>query len=269
VATTVVLAHGILRFDEGSVLLGSQIGPRYFDGIGEFLRRKDFNVDEPAVNFAGSLADRATDLKARLDALPASQKIHIIAHSMGGLDARKVIAEHPDVAERISCLTTIGTPHLGTTAADLAFALGGNHIIAALTHLIDMKGFRDLTTEACKRFNDAVRDREVANVVRYRTVAAVESPIRTTPLLEVTSGLFALEGEPSDGIVPQTSQRWSAELVSSKGARKKIEQLDFPFPADHLNEVGLWDTGELLGGLDPASLQRRVQEFYLHLAATA
>lgn len=114
-----------------------------------------------------------------------------------------------------------------------------------------------------------MRDREAANSVRYRTVAAVEDLRRTTPLLQPTWIQLDRDEGPSDGIVPLTSQRWTTTLVSGDGHRKTVEQLDFPFPADHLNEVGLWDTGELLGGLDPATLQRRVQEFYLHLAATA
>ena len=135
--------------------------------------------------------------------------------------------------------------------------------------MLDLDGFRDLTTGACRQFNEAVCDREVANGVRYRTVAAAEDLRRTTPLLQPTWIQLDRDEGASDGIVPLTSQRWSPSLVSSKGAMKTIEQLDFPCPADHLNEVGLWDTGELLGGLDPASLQRRVQEFYLHLAATA
>ena len=39
--------------------------------------------------------------------------------------------------------------------------------------------------------------------------------------------------------------------------------------ADHLNEVGLWDPGELIGGVTRPVLEQRVAEFYLHLAVTA
>jgi len=34
-----------------------------------------------------------------------------------------------------------------------------------------------------------------------------------------------------------------------------------------LNEVGLWDPAELLGGL--TTFEQRVKDFYLHLAETA
>lgn len=272
----VVLAHGIFRFDELSVIFkedfGLDVGPRYFDGIADFLRGHQFTVHEPAVNFAGSLARRANDLKVRLQAvltsLPASEKIHIIGHSMGGLDARKVLAEDRDLADRVSCLTTIGTPHLGTTSADRAVRVGGGLLIAGLSRIIDLDGFRDLTTGACRKFNDAVREREIANKVRYRAVAATEDLRRTTPLLQPTWIQLDHDEGPSDGIVPLSSQRWAPTLVAG-GAAKAIEHEDFPMPADHLNEVGLWDPGELLGGVDRATLQHRVAEFYLHLASTA
>src|SRR5205823_7610275 len=136
-------------------------------GIADFLHRHGFKTHEPAMNFAGSLSARAGDLKARLRAVPSSETIHIIAHSMGGLDARKVLAEDPELAGRVSCLTTIGTPHHGTTSADLGLRLGGGLLIAAIRPVLDLDGFRDLTTGACRQFNEAVCDREVANGVRY------------------------------------------------------------------------------------------------------
>jgi triacylglycerol esterase/lipase EstA (alpha/beta hydrolase family) len=55
-----------------------------------------------------------------------ADSLHIIGHSMGGLDARLVIAENPAIAARISCVTTIGTPHHGTTSADRALRFGGS-----------------------------------------------------------------------------------------------------------------------------------------------
>ena len=146
---------------------------------------------------------------------------------------------------------------------------GGHPAIAALSRLIDLAGFRDLTTAACHAFNESVRDREVANAVRYRTVAATETCLRTTPLLQVTWAQLDAEGNESDGIVPRGSQAWVPELVASTGARKPIEQLSFPMPADHLNEVGLWDVAELAGFVTKPELERRVQKFYLQLATTA
>jgi len=272
---SIVLAHGIFRFDKLSQVFrddfGIDVGPRYFDGIADGLRAHGFDVHEPNVSFAGSLNERAHDLQNRLEQILATgiPSIHIIAHSMGGLDARMVIADQPELATRVSCLTTIGTPHHGTMSADRALQLGGRLLIASLLPIIDLRGFSDLTTSACREFNDRVRDREVTNGVRYRTVAATEDLPRTTPLLQPTwIQLDRDEGE-SDGIVSRSSQAWTSAIVSMDGRSKQIEQLSFPMAADHLNEVGLWDPGELIGGVTRPVLEQRVAEFYLHLAMTA
>jgi triacylglycerol esterase/lipase EstA (alpha/beta hydrolase family) len=41
--------------------------------------------------------------------------VHIIAHSMGGLDARHLIVDIVTMADKVGTLATIGTPHLGTS----------------------------------------------------------------------------------------------------------------------------------------------------------
>ena len=271
---SIVLAHGIFRFDKLSQVFrddfGIDIGPRYFDGIADSIRAHGFDVHEPNVSFAGSLNQRANDLKDRLEQILATgvSSVHIIAHSMGGLDARMVIADHSELAAHVSCLTTIGTPHHGTTSADRALQLGGRSLIAALLPIIDFQGFNDLTTSACRAFNDRVRDHEVANGVRYRTVAATEDLLRTTPLLQGTWRQLKHDEGDSDGIVPRSSQAWAPAIFSTDGRSKQIEQLSFPIPADHLNEVGLWDPGELIGGVTKSVLEQRVADFYVHLAAT-
>ena len=270
---SIVLAHGIFRFDKLSQFFrdhGIDIGPRYFDGIPDRLRAHGFDVHEPNVSFAGSLSERANDLKDRLEQILATgvSSVHIIAHSMGGLDARMVIADHSELAAHVSCLTTIGTPHHGTTSADRALQLGGRSLIAALLPIIDLQGFKDLTTSACRAFNDRVRDHEVANGVRYRTVAASEDQLHTTVLLQETWKQLNREEGDSDGIVPRSSQAWAPAIVSTDGRSKQIEQLSFPIPADHLNEVGLWDPGELIGGVTKPVLEQRVADFYVQLAET-
>ena len=270
----VVLAHGIFRFDMVRILFRDQahidIGPHYFVGIADFLRQHGFIVHESDVNFCGSLVRRASDLQARLEAIlgAGADSLHIIGHSMGGLDARLVLAGNPAIAARISCVTTIGTPHHGTTSADHALRFGGSVAIRLLKDFIDLEGFRDLTTSACAAFNERVQPLEAANTVRYRVVAAEEeNHLRVTPFLQPTWLQLKVEEDSSDGIVSRRSQEWVPTLVAADGRVKVVEQLSFPMPADHLNEVGLWDPAELLGGV--ATFEQRVKDFYLHLAETA
>src|SRR5437588_6951755 len=274
-AVPVILAHGIFRFDALRIFIrdhtGIDIGLHYFDGIADFLVHNGIQAEETDVNFAGPLELRAKELAARVDDVlkrTGAEQVDIIAHSMGGLDARKMIVDE-GMASEVRVLTSIGAPHHGRSAADLGLRIGGGILIAGLKPVIDLKGFQDLTTTACREFNQRANDAEATNRVRYRAVTASESLERTTPLLQSTwVQIRSVEGD-SDGIVPTSSQRWADRLMSREGATKAIEQIAFPLPADHLNEVGVWDTGELLAGLDLQTYQNRVREFYLMLARSA
>ena len=44
------------------------------------------------------------------------QKIDIVAHSMGGIVLRRVLARHPDLAPAVCRIVTLGSPHRGTAA---------------------------------------------------------------------------------------------------------------------------------------------------------
>ena len=70
----------------------------------------------PALSPTGGVAERAQraqGFRAQGDVGP----VHILAHSLGGLDSRYMISKL-DMAERVLSLTTLGTPHRGTTFAD-------------------------------------------------------------------------------------------------------------------------------------------------------
>jgi len=55
------------------------------------------------------------------------QKVHVIAHSMGGLDARHALFNFKDAKfhEKVASLTTVATPHHGSPAADAVVRLLG------------------------------------------------------------------------------------------------------------------------------------------------
>src|SRR5262245_54731172 len=113
---TIVLAHGILG-------VGNIIGPlmpiNYFNGVAAHLRRNSHTVIAPQVNPIGSVLQRAEQLEQSiLDQLPAAQEFHLIAPSMGGLDARAVLKKNSDIASRMKTLVAIGTPHRGSPVAD-------------------------------------------------------------------------------------------------------------------------------------------------------
>src|SRR5260370_31451459 len=85
----VVLAHGFLGFDE--LELGWH-RHAYFRGIAARLEQIGAKVYSPRVPPAASIATRADRLGALIRALP-DERVNIVAHSMGGLDARYAISQ--------------------------------------------------------------------------------------------------------------------------------------------------------------------------------
>jgi pimeloyl-ACP methyl ester carboxylesterase len=228
----VVLAHGIFRFDMVRILFRDHahidIGPHYFVGIADFLRQHGFIVHESDVNFCGSLVRRASDLQARLEAILGAgdaDSLHIIGHSMGGLDARLVLAGNPAIAARISCVTTIGAPSRNDVRRPRA-RFGGDVAVAA-ERLHRSEGFRDLTTSACAAFNERVEPC-AANTVRYRVVAAEEeNHLRVIAFLQPTWMQLKVE-EGRATASSRRSQEWVPTLWAADGRVKVSNTCRFP-----------------------------------------
>src|SRR5207249_8887306 len=73
------------------------------------------------------------------------RSVNIVAHSMGGLDARYAISQL-GLGGRVASLITIGTPHLGTPLADAGHALFGR-ITRLLRRIVDLTAFGDRSEE--------------------------------------------------------------------------------------------------------------------------
>ena len=197
-------------------------------------------------------------------------KVHIIAHSMGGLDARHMIVDL-EMADKVASLTTIGTPHRGTILADHVLSHGGVLLMDVLQRVVDVEGFTDLTIASCEEFNRRAEDQEARNAVAYQAYASSEDFRRVFAPL-IPSWLFIRDREGrNDGLVPFGSQQWTQELVASDGRRKPVAQKEFPFQADHLNQVGWWDPQEAAFGLkslfkQAGEYEDGVKDVYLEIA---
>ncbi len=213
----VVLAHGFLGFDE-IALIGRR--HHYFRRVPDQLTRLGIAVYRPKVAGSASIAARASALAAQVRALPDA-RVNLIAHSMGGLDARYAISKL-GLGDRVTSLTTLGVPHRGTPLADL-----GTDVLARKLHLsvlrkiFDIEAFWDLTTAAMEAFN-----RDVPDVpgVAYGCVLARCRPPFMNPLLMPSYAYLSSRFGDNDGVVPVSAQRWGAVL-------KEIE-------ADHWAQIG-------------------------------
>lgn len=213
----VVLAHGFMGFDEIRIGAASH---DYFRGVRERLEREGWVVHRASVARTASVAARAEELAAFVRALP-DPRVNLVAHSMGGLDARYAISRL-GLGDRVASLTTIGTPHRGTPLADV-----GDGVLAALARVgVTVDAIHDLTTARMEAFNLAVPD---ARGVAYQSVVGVARRKRdVNPLLLPTFVWLADRAGPSDGVVPDWSQRWGDVL----------REVD----ADHWAQIG-WSRG--------------------------
>jgi triacylglycerol lipase len=114
----IVLAHG---FD------GSRTNRWSFYQVADKLRADGHVVHEAQVSPYKGVPARAAELAAHIDAAQRecrakpgcdASKVHIIAHSMGGLDSRYLISKL-GYGDRVASLTTISTPHRGSAIADV------------------------------------------------------------------------------------------------------------------------------------------------------
>lgn len=276
----IVLAHGIARFDilRATFLktLGldeDKVGDRfhYFKGIKTHLESNGFEVHHTSVDFAGRVGTRARQLSDQINQIldqSKSAKVHIIAHSMGGLDARHMIVDIDTMADKVGTLATIGTPHLGTSFADFGISQGGESVIAELQTIINLEGLEDLQTKPCRDFNTRAKDQEASNAVTYQTYASAEErDLVFLPLQASWSIIDEHERGGNDGLVSVMSQRWETELVASSSRRKRVTQGKFSVPADHLNEVGWWDPQEARSLIDVLRPIKRAEEYEAKIKA--
>jgi len=258
----IILAHGICPFDRVIFplrLLNTEQKDRfhYFRKIRSTLKADGFEVFHSRVSWAGGVSRRAAELRGDLVRVTHQfqrwPRVHIIAHSMGGLDARCMI-NHFGMDDRVASLTTIGTPHLGSAYADRGFRRLERWIEPARYLGLDLGGFRDLTRARCRTFNRTWEERERRNRVRYQTIAGVQPIEKTSILLRRSFRIIHREEGENDGLVSLNSAKWNKDYF-----REKID-------ADHYNQMGWWGGGAGMGTRDRKTFEKRIGEFYLGLA---
>ncbi|HEV3443511.1 MAG TPA: hypothetical protein VG099_02655 [Gemmataceae bacterium] len=204
----VVFCHGMLAFSTLKMELPEN--SNCFWALREFLQPRGFRVFFPQVSPTGGVAFRAQQLRDQIVRL-TDGPINVIAHSMGGLDARYMIT-HLGMAERVRSLTTIATPHRGTSLVDW-FLTNYRQRVPLLLALeaigFNVDGFSDCRPAACREFNARTPDMPGVSYFSYGgevSVSRVTAPLRRAWYL-----LSTLEG-PNDGMVSLASSRWGEYL---------------------------------------------------------
>jgi triacylglycerol lipase len=199
----IVLVHGLFGFPH--LRVGSWLKLDYFNGLPPALEACGNRVAAAWLSPTRGTAARAAELKAfLLDQFPG-EPVHVIAHSMGGLDARYMISKL-DMAGSVLSLTTLGTPHRGSPFAD--WAMGGLvRLVAPLFDMIQLPrdAFHDLTVARCKLFNDETPDMPQ---VRYYSVAGRYTAKGFHPQWHLSAPIVEKAEGPHDGIVSIASATW-------------------------------------------------------------
>ncbi len=168
----------------------------------------------------GLICDNARVLKERVMQIVAEtgcEKVNILAHSRGGVDARYMIARL-EMAEYVASLSTFGTPHNGSKTLDWLFgwprpALRGVCAVADVimrmagdTHPRTYELLKCFTTSQARLFNESTPD---AEGVYYQSFAfvlkgAFSDPLSVLPYLIIKR----MEGE-NDGLLTPAGVRWT------------------------------------------------------------
>jgi len=200
----IVLCHG---------MGGDKLFLKYYIGVRDDLESLNLKVAQPYVLRYGSVYRRAELLKEQIVSIKEefqTEKVNLIAHSMGGLDARQFITNLGG-NKIVASLTTISTPHCGSHYADWCLKLGDK---IGLDKFVTMLPFEtgshhNLTTY----FLRDVFNPQTPNVdgVQYFSFGGAKK-FPKWHLLNIPEGIiYTVEGD-NDGLVSAKSAQWGEYL---------------------------------------------------------
>jgi triacylglycerol lipase len=187
--------------------------------------------------------------------------VNIIAHSMGGLDARYMATHLPPRNINIKSVTTIATPHRGSHLADFLVTPSS---AAGMLHLPKLYGLIGRVGLGTQAFGQLTRAHMIGDFnlsvpdmpdVRYFSYGAsvTEEPKLLSPFRQPWRIIQDVEG-PNDGLVSVESSRWG----TYKGTLVGVSHLDL---INWTNRVR-WTVREMMGMRKPFN----AIAFYLDIA---
>lgn len=181
----IVLHHG---------MAGGRAWILTYQGIKEALTSDGHTVVQTQVPPFDSVEVRGAALATQIDDVlrtTGAKKVNLIAHAMGGLDARYVISTL-GYGDRIATLTTMSTPHRGAALADFALDLGLSDVL--LNTLATMIGAKVSDVGGDPHLRAALAAMAERNAARFN--AANPDDPRVT--YQSWSGVASMFGRASD-----------------------------------------------------------------------
>ena len=212
----IVLVPGLFGFD--------RLGPlEYFNGVASYLQQTFPGLHVKAAKTApvGTVARRADILAGEIGALfGPSEEVHLLAHSMGGLDARFLVSRNLAVGAQVRTIVTIATPHSGSPVATLldranplnALPGLGNAFLDGLRN--NLNAVDDLSEQGAALINEQCPD---VPHIRYLEIAGTgrDGPMPTSLLLAPTYLFVHAKAGANDGVVPLSSAQRDRPLFAT------------------------------------------------------
>ncbi|KAK4541930.1 hypothetical protein LTR36_007294 [Oleoguttula mirabilis] len=218
----IILAHGLLGFEELHLAGQNLPGIKYWYGITDALAAKGVEVITATVPPSGSIEKRAAKLAESIERRAGGRAVNIIAGI--GLDSRYMISQLKPPNVKVLSLTTIATPHRGSSFADYLFTWIGMTNIPKLYKALEWFGFETGAFEQLTKrymaesFNPRTPD---LPGVEYYSYGATLNP-RLTSVFRKSHKIIKKEEGPNDGLVSVESAQWG----TYKGTLDDVSHLD-------------------------------------------
>ena len=212
--------------------------PVYWGRIPNLLCSHGANVFFGGQDCWASTETNAHALCERIDAIlseTGAEKVNIIAHSKGGLEAR-MAASSLGYGGKIASITTIGTPHRGSKtftkflrAPRMFFSIAAFAVNNWIRLVGDKKpDFRRVCEEFAvshmERFN--AENPDVPGVFYQSAAGVMKHPFSDINLSTACFVLNRIEG-PNDGLVSAASAAWGERCIRLTGnTRRGVSHLD-------------------------------------------
>ncbi len=231
----IVLVHGLVAKDTRF--------SKAFGIIPDALEKQHVRVHVTGQDSVGNIENNARQLQREIEAFckkEGCQKVNLIAHSKGGLDARYMISQL-GMHTRVASLTTLSTPHHGSRLSATILKAPrwvANTCGALLNGLFRLRrdekpdilgAARDLTDRSMVAFNQRTPDHPEVYYQSYSSTASKRNarPVYPFYRLSLRSG-----EQDTDGMVSAASSHWG------------VYQGQIPGELNHLQIIALYGKPE-------------------------
>jgi len=208
----IMLIHGIGYNDADH--------PEYWGRIPEILRENGAEIYFGGQDGFGNVTHNAEQLKTAMQktlAAAGAEKLNLIAHSKGGVEARYALTKL-GMGSKAASLTTMATPHRGIMTIDKMKIKPGKGPLKFLYRIFGMMlridggelpetddVYDQLTADYMKVFNDMVRD---VPGVYYQSYAFDMKNSYSDPAMGLFYSIVEKNEGSNDGLVSVESAKW-------------------------------------------------------------